>query len=82
MSLVWPVLKRNYDKRKKQIVSFFLQEKTLLDAMFDVPGSNVKGVLIDEEVVEGKKEAEYIRHEEEVVEDEFEGDEQMKSASY
>ena len=52
--------------------------------MFDVPGSNVKGVLIDEDVVEGKKEAEYIRQEEEeVVEDEYEeGDEQIKSASY
>lgn len=52
--------------------------------MFDVPGSDVKAVLIDEDVVRGEKPAQYIR---EVVStgdqsDEFEEDaKELKSAS-
>jgi len=61
-----------------------IMEKILLDPMFDVPGSDVKAVLVDEDVVRGEKPAQYIR---EVVStseqsDDFEEDgKELKSAS-
>ena len=36
-----------------------LQEKLLLDPMFEVPGSDVTAVYIDEEVVRGRKPPQY-----------------------
>lgn len=41
---------------------FFYQEKLLLDAMFEVPGSDVKTVLITEDCVKGSTPPEYIKH--------------------
>lgn len=38
-----------------------LQENILLDAMFDVPGSNITAVMITEKVVKGEEPAAYIR---------------------
>lgn len=38
------------------------QEKLLLDAMFEVPGSDVKTVLITEDCVKGVTPPEYIKH--------------------
>ena len=38
-----------------------LQERLLLDPMFDVPASDIIGVCIDEDVVRGKKKPHYIR---------------------
>jgi ATP-dependent Clp protease ATP-binding subunit ClpX len=35
-------------------------EQLLLDAMFETPGSPINAVVIDEDVVAGKKHAEYI----------------------
>lgn len=40
----------------------FAQETLLLDAMFEVPGSNVKTVHINEDCVNGTSQPEYIRH--------------------
>ena len=40
--------------------TFDLQEKILLDPMFDVPGSNIRSVYIDEGVVTGDSKAEYV----------------------
>ena len=40
--------------------NFDLQEKILLDPMFDVPGSDITGVYIDEGVVTGDSKAEYV----------------------
>lgn len=37
-----------------------IMEKILLDPMFDVPGSNISAVYIDEKVVEGKAKAQYV----------------------
>ncbi len=39
-----------------------MQEKILLDPMFDVPGSEIVDVIINEEVVRGKKSAQYVHH--------------------
>ena len=52
--------------------------------MFDVPGSDVKAVLIDEEVVKGEKPAQYIREvvtTEEQNADEFDEELEEKQAS-
>ena len=38
------------------------QEKILLDPMFDVPGSDVSDVIIDEQVVRGQEQAIYRRN--------------------
>ena len=59
------------------------QEKILLDPMFDVPGSDVKSVLVDEDVVRGEKPAQYIREAVSTEQsDEFEEDgKELKSAS-
>lgn len=40
---------------------FTLQEKLLLEPMFEVPNSDIVCVEVDKEVVEGKKEPGYIR---------------------
>jgi hypothetical protein len=39
----------------------FLKEKILLDAMFEVPESDIISVRIDEDVITGKKPIEYVR---------------------
>lgn len=39
---------------------YMFQEKILLEPMFDVPGSDVTAVYISEDVVTGKKNAEYV----------------------
>lgn len=39
-----------------------MQEKLLLDAMFEVPGSDVKTVVITDECVKGDSPPEYVRH--------------------
>ena len=39
----------------------FLQEELLLDPMYDVPGSDIIGVCIDEGVVRSEKKPDYIR---------------------
>ena len=39
----------------------FLQEKILLDSMFDVPGSDIVDVIITDETIRGNKPAEYVR---------------------
>lgn len=44
------------------IVVVFTQETLLLDAMFEVPGSDVKTVHINEDCVRGNSQPEYIRH--------------------
>jgi len=36
-------------------------EKLLLDAMYEIPGSDIVGIVVDGEVVAGKKEIEFIR---------------------
>lgn len=63
-----------------------IMEKILLDPMFDVPGSDVTTVLIDEDVVSGEKPAQYISDPAVVatteVEEDYEESEQLKSASY
>ena len=37
-----------------------MQEKILLEPMFDVPGSNIRTVYIDEGVVTGESKAQYV----------------------
>ena len=37
------------------------QEKILLDSMFEVPGSDIVDVIIDEDTVRGKAPAQYVR---------------------
>lgn len=37
-------------------------EKLLLEAMYEIPGSDIVGVIVDGEVVSGKKEIEYVRN--------------------
>lgn len=53
-------------KQREQITKIdFLcgkQEKLLLDAMFEVPGSDVKSVIITEDCVKGLTPPEYIKH--------------------
>lgn len=39
---------------------FWLQEKILLDVMFDVPGSEIEAVIITDECVKGTTQPEYI----------------------
>ncbi len=39
----------------------FLKEKILLEAMFEVPESDIICVKIDEDVLSGKKTIEYVR---------------------
>lgn len=39
------------------IFFFVLQESLLLDVMYDAPGSAIKHIVIDREVVQGKKPA-------------------------
>ena len=39
----------------------FKQERLLLDSMYDVPGSDIIGVCVDEAVVAGGKQPLYIR---------------------
>jgi len=53
-------------------------EKVLMEAMFEIPGSNVCGVLVTEEAVTGKEPLTYFFHEE-VVEEEEET--QLKQAT-
>ena len=36
-------------------------EKLLLDAMYEIPGSDIVGIIVDGDVVSGKKEIEFIR---------------------
>ena len=36
------------------------QEKVLLDPMYEVPGSDIVNVIINDEVINGTKAAEYI----------------------
>lgn len=45
------------------VIHYFLslQEKLLLEPMFEVPNSDIVCVEVDKEVVEGKKEPGYIR---------------------
>ena len=38
-----------------------MQENILLDSMFEVPGSDIVSVIVDEEVVKNKKEPQYVR---------------------
>lgn len=45
-----------------QNCALFTQETLLLDAMFEVPGSDVKTVHINEDCVNGTSQPEYIRH--------------------
>ena len=49
--------------------------------MFDVPGSDIKAVLVDEDVVRGEKPAEYVREVVSTNEEEYEEDKELKSAS-
>jgi len=42
-------------------VLFFSQEQLLLDPMFNVPGSDIIGVCVDEDVVRSAKKPHYIR---------------------
>lgn len=58
-----------------------IMEKLLLDPMFDVPGSDIKAVLVDEDVVRGEKPAEYVREVVSTNEEEYEEDKELKSAS-
>lgn len=37
------------------------QETLLLEAMYEVPGSDIIGVCVDKDVVKGKKAPDYIR---------------------
>lgn len=37
-----------------------LQEDLLLEPMFEAPGSNIRAVHIDEDVLLGKKKADYV----------------------
>ena len=41
------------------LISYPQQEKLLLDPMFEVPGSDVTAVYIDDEVVRGRKPPRY-----------------------
>ena len=36
-------------------------EKLLLDAMYEIPGSDIVGIIVDGDVVSGKKEIEFVR---------------------
>ena len=38
-----------------------MQERILLDAMFDVPGTDIVEVVLTEDVVRGGKSPEYVR---------------------
>jgi hypothetical protein len=48
-----------------KIFIFIFQERLLLEPMFEVPGSNVKAVHIDEDTVRGKQTPRYEYHAEE-----------------
>ncbi len=50
------------------------QENILLDAMFEVPGSDISDVIIMEETVKEKKPAEYVRKPRNVESEDYESD--------
>lgn len=61
-----------------------IMEKILLDPMFEIPGSDVSAVFIDEDVVSEKKPAEYITGPVVTTEeqtDDYEENEELKTAS-
>jgi len=43
------------------LLSFRVKERILLDAMFDVPGTDIVEVVLTEDVVRGGKAPEYVR---------------------
>jgi len=48
-----------------QLLLFLKQELILLDPMFEIPGSNITSVEINEEVVRGSTAPKYVRTSEE-----------------
>lgn len=62
----------------------FLQEKILLDAMFEVPESDIVTVKVDEDVILGKKSVDYIRApiNKDSTEDTLENIEESKAKTY
>ena len=55
---------------------FLFQEELLLDPMYDVPGSDIIGVCIDEKVVKRQKKPDYVRSPQ--APEEFEGETEDK----
>lgn len=46
--------------RSSDVFLLLLQEKLLLEPMFDVPGSDVCAVHVDDDVVRGDKQSHYV----------------------
>ena len=64
---------------KKRSINF--QEELLLDPMYDVPGSDIIGVCIDEEVVRSNKKPDYVRSPQDSHEYESENEEKKEPES-
>ncbi len=65
---------------------YFFKEKILLDAMFEVPESDIITVKVDEDVILGKKGVEYVRRtvekEEKGQDESLETEEENKAKTY